>query len=392
MFYEKINSLCKELQKNISHSTNEENTKNYLIIPFLNTLGYSHFNPTEFEAEYTVDIGVKKGEKVDYVLKKENEPIILVEAKSTGERLDNHYSQLYRYFKCENDADFAILTNGKEYRFYSDFITVNRMDKKPFFVFDISNFSKEDVEILNLFTKDNIEKKKTRNKIVSLGNKEEFSKKINEVLKNKEEDFIEVIRKYIVETKNVSFNNPTEEKKIIKKALSSLQKEKTEVPINAPKEKIENKPVVYLPLFSIDRNRNKHIPIKSGLNFWNENGKKTNPNKVYIPVPSYIRNYFSNFFPKKNSIFYLNLPNKKEVTVKLCQDKGKALMSNPQSDLGEWLLRDCLELLNYQVATFEHLNKNNVHSVKIEKIDNTHFNISVANLEEFTKFKEIHNI
>ena len=44
----------------------EEATKNALIMPFINALGYNVFDPTEVVPEFTADVGTKKGEKVDY--------------------------------------------------------------------------------------------------------------------------------------------------------------------------------------------------------------------------------------------------------------------------------------------------------------------------------------
>ena len=45
----------------------EEATKASLVMPFFQLLGCDIFNPMEFVPEFTADVGVKKGEKVDYV-------------------------------------------------------------------------------------------------------------------------------------------------------------------------------------------------------------------------------------------------------------------------------------------------------------------------------------
>ena len=59
----------------------EEATKTSLIMPFFRILGYDVFNPNEFMPEFVADVGLKKGEKVDYAIKLDNEPVILVECK-----------------------------------------------------------------------------------------------------------------------------------------------------------------------------------------------------------------------------------------------------------------------------------------------------------------------
>ncbi|WP_419618502.1 type I restriction enzyme HsdR N-terminal domain-containing protein, partial [Thiolapillus sp.] len=103
--------------------------------------------------EYTADIGTKKGEKVDYVIKKDDEIIILIECKWSGIDLhQNHASQLYRYFSTTS-ARFCILTNGIVYEFYSDIDSPNKMDSKPFFEFNILDFEDHQINELKKFTK-----------------------------------------------------------------------------------------------------------------------------------------------------------------------------------------------------------------------------------------------
>ena len=76
----------------------EEATKTALIMPFFSMLGYDIFNPAEFVPEFTADVGIKKGEKVDYAIMQDEQPLILIEAKCCTEKLEKHDSQLFRYF------------------------------------------------------------------------------------------------------------------------------------------------------------------------------------------------------------------------------------------------------------------------------------------------------
>ncbi len=84
----------------------EEATKASLIMPFFQMLGYDVFNPDEFMPEFTADVGIKKGEKVDYAILSEGKPVILIEAKWVQEDLKRHDSQLFRYFGT-TEAKFA---------------------------------------------------------------------------------------------------------------------------------------------------------------------------------------------------------------------------------------------------------------------------------------------
>lgn len=117
----------------------EEATKNALIMPFFTILGYDVFDPQEFVPEFVCDVGTKKGEKIDYAIMNDGEPIMLIEAKKAGMKLQKQQQgQLYRYFSV-NRARIAILTNGLQYNIYSDIISPNVMDDEPFFTFNILN-------------------------------------------------------------------------------------------------------------------------------------------------------------------------------------------------------------------------------------------------------------
>ncbi|MBR0317253.1 MAG: type I restriction enzyme HsdR N-terminal domain-containing protein [Synergistaceae bacterium] len=131
----------------------EEATKNALIMPFISALGYNVFDPSEVVPEFVADVGIKKGEKVDYAIIKDNKPIMLIEAKWSGEELDvNKEGQLLRYFNA-TPAKIGILTNGHEYRFYTDLDQDNIMDMMPFLQFSICDISEQIVRELKRFTK-----------------------------------------------------------------------------------------------------------------------------------------------------------------------------------------------------------------------------------------------
>ena len=131
---------------------NEEATKQSLILPFLQILGYDIFNPEEVEPEVSCDIS-GKGDRVDYVICRNGKHEILIECKDWRINLNSYISQLGKYFVA-SDARFAILTNGIRYMFFSDHDKANIMDKEPFFSFDITSVSDDDVTVLSGFRKD----------------------------------------------------------------------------------------------------------------------------------------------------------------------------------------------------------------------------------------------
>lgn len=136
-FAERLSALAQRAATLVDHVQTEEATKNAFVMPFLAALGYDVFNPQEVVPELTADVGTKKGEKVDYAIKREGEVIMLVECKHAGQNLkEANMSQLFRYFTVTH-ARIAILTNGIEYRFYSDLEEPNKMDERPFLVLDL---------------------------------------------------------------------------------------------------------------------------------------------------------------------------------------------------------------------------------------------------------------
>ena len=137
-FAEGINALATKIRDKKDGIETEEATKNAFIMPFISSvLGYDVFDPAEVVPEFVADVGVKRGEKIDYAIVKNGEVQMLIECKKVGEPLNiNHASQLFRYFAVTS-ARIAILTNGQVYQVYTDGDAPNRMDEKPFLVFDL---------------------------------------------------------------------------------------------------------------------------------------------------------------------------------------------------------------------------------------------------------------
>jgi hypothetical protein len=137
---ERLASLASKVQHQKASIQTEEATKNAFVMPFIAlVLGYDVFNPQEVVPEFTADVGIKKGEKIDYAIVKDGEIQILVECKTVGAPLSlSHASQLFRYFSTTN-ARIAVLTNGEQYHFFTDLDRPNRMDEKPFLQLDLAD-------------------------------------------------------------------------------------------------------------------------------------------------------------------------------------------------------------------------------------------------------------
>lgn len=151
-----INQLKKTLENfkindAIELCTNEAQTRKFLIEPFFHLLNYI---PNDLIPEYNADFGERISQKIDYAILINKKETILIEAKKYNSKLsDKEAGQLNGYFNNTKNSRIAILTNGIEYRFYSDILQPNVIDNKPFFVFNLTNYSDRDLETLIKFDK-----------------------------------------------------------------------------------------------------------------------------------------------------------------------------------------------------------------------------------------------
>jgi hypothetical protein len=217
-FADSLKQLSARAEKLKDQISTEEATKMSLIIPFFQALGYDVFNPHEFAPEFTADVGIKKGEKVDYAIMQDGQPVILIEAKSCNAALDKHDSQLFRYF-ATTSAKFGILTNGLIFKFYTDLDESNKMDLSPFLEFDILNVKDNLVPEIKKFHKDIFDV----DSISSAASELKYSKLIksyfSEQLSNPADDFVKLITAHAYE--GVKTQSVLERfKPLIKKALN----------------------------------------------------------------------------------------------------------------------------------------------------------------------------
>lgn len=195
-FKDEIKQFGDRVEKLKPQINTEEATKNAFIMPFIKALGYDVFNPLEVVPEFIADIGIKKGEKVDYAIMKDNEPVILVECKHWGESLDPHNSQLFRYFHTTK-AKFGLLSNGIIYRFYTDLMEPNKMDEKPFFEFNVTDIKDNQIEELKKFHKSYFDIGDIQNTASELKYMNELKALMNIEFQNPTEGFVRYFAKQL---------------------------------------------------------------------------------------------------------------------------------------------------------------------------------------------------
>ena len=198
-FIDEVRTRSGRFASRVEHLDTEEATKNSLVLPFIQMMGYSIFDPTEVVPEFTADVGTKKGEKVDYALMQDGKPAVLIECKRYGSNLNEEdMSQLLRYFTV-TDARFGILTDGIIYRFFSDLDQPNMMDPKPFFEFNMLDFTEPQVEELKRFTKSAFDMSEIVDAARELKYTTDIKRVLAEELASPSEDFVGFIIRRVYE-------------------------------------------------------------------------------------------------------------------------------------------------------------------------------------------------
>ena len=218
-FKDAIKQLADRVGKLKDNIQTEEATKNAFIMPFINALGYDVFNPLEVLPEMTCDIGTKKGEKIDYAIMKDDQPILLIECKHWKQDLNLHDNQLLRYFNVSK-AKFGLLTNGIIYRFYTDLKEPNIMDDKPFLEVDITDLRDNQIEELKKFHKSYFDVDNILNSASELKYMGELKAIVQEEFSSPSTDFVKMFATKVYEGRMLQ-NIIDQFTPLVKRAISS---------------------------------------------------------------------------------------------------------------------------------------------------------------------------
>lgn len=200
-FKNKLDNHSEHVKKVGSHCSTEETTKQALILPLLDILGFTPYDPTKVKAEFKADFpGEKANERVDYALFCQDLPVMFIEAKSWSEELTNHCPQLSRYFNATPEVAVAAITNGREWRFFTDLEQKNIMDSSPFLKIKIEELQDNDYEQLYQFRYDQFKPEALRTLAEESIYFSLFTKTITSTLREAPIDFV----KYVANKSNIS--------------------------------------------------------------------------------------------------------------------------------------------------------------------------------------------
>jgi len=192
-FIDELKELAAKAAKICDLLQTEEATKNALVMPFIKILGYDIFDPTEVIPEFIADVGIKKGEKVDYAIQKDGKIIMLFECKHCGGDLSiSHASQLFRYFSV-TDTRIAVLTNGVVYRFFTDLEAPNKMDEKPFLEINLLELNNSLVAELKKLSKSAFNLDDLMTTAGELKYTQQIKRLLAEQLENPSDEFVKLV-------------------------------------------------------------------------------------------------------------------------------------------------------------------------------------------------------
>jgi hypothetical protein len=111
-------------------------------------------DPRECIPEYKADFGKDRSTKpIDWAFLHNGKFAFFVEAKEVGRRLAGFDEQLADYFAKDANVKLGILTNGAQWRFFTDVVNSNVMDSEPFAKWDIFADEPTPFDVITLMQK-----------------------------------------------------------------------------------------------------------------------------------------------------------------------------------------------------------------------------------------------
>lgn len=221
---EELTKLAKKIETKADAFSTEEATKMGLIVPFIRALGYDVFDTSEVCPEYVATTSDRKDQRVDYAILKDDVPIILIECKALNTPLEvGQADQLRKYFGNGNfKAPVAILTDGNVYKFYTDLMKENVMDKTPYMTFTLTKMNKRLITEIQKLSKENFNPDEAVSAAEKLKYTAMFKSFFANNIENPHDDLVKFfIAKSDFEAKKITTKYIEKFRPILKEAISS---------------------------------------------------------------------------------------------------------------------------------------------------------------------------
>ena len=179
-----LQQIRAKIEKHGDNLDNEEITKNVLILPMIQALGYDFSDPTEVRAEYPVPLPRGGKGRADYVIMRNGKPAIVIECKALGVPLDERIQgQMQRYARAL-DVQAGIVTDGDFYYCYANTENESRLDATWYRHLSLTQLSERDSDALALLSKPRFFPKQLRAKAQEFKNEIQRESQLVDLLSN----------------------------------------------------------------------------------------------------------------------------------------------------------------------------------------------------------------
>ena len=145
-FRQKVIEHARKMTVVAAQCKSEQSVNMFLVLPFIELLGYDGRNPLEVSPEHHADFSEKYKNRVDFAILKEGVPTIAVESKQCGAVSKDDRGQLRSYFNACKTVKMGVLTDGLIFEFFADSDEPNMMDQTAFLAVDLNIIASGHIE------------------------------------------------------------------------------------------------------------------------------------------------------------------------------------------------------------------------------------------------------
>lgn len=181
-FAKALDEIRTRLAKFGDHLDNEETTKDVLIRPMIQALGYDTSDPTQVKAEYSVNLPKGGRGRADYVIVHDGKPAIVMECKALGVPLDHKIQQQMLKYARALGAFAGIVTDGDWYLCFANVDDGDTIDNRCYHALALSDTQDDDERALELLSKASLFRKQLREQAGALMSAIDQEESLSQVL------------------------------------------------------------------------------------------------------------------------------------------------------------------------------------------------------------------
>ncbi|HOW51735.1 MAG TPA: FHA domain-containing protein [bacterium] len=150
-----LTNFAKNIRTLQKYLKSRDTVRQSLVVPFFKILGWDVYNPGEFMAGYTYETPQGDVFSADFAVLKNDQPAIFVQTFFGDEDPAEGHANLAALFYAVPGDKVAILTNGVDWRFYTDGVESGILDATPYLELNLGEKTRaEDLAVIDLYQKE----------------------------------------------------------------------------------------------------------------------------------------------------------------------------------------------------------------------------------------------